>query len=123
MAEREYDRIRGLVWTHENTIRVHKEQIAGRDATIQNLKSEREEAAKRILSLEDLCRAKCKETGELNWEINAGRDVRAAAIDLCEMRDQFVKGMDGARTKNLFAPETFQPKRPEDRPQKPTCDN
>ena len=123
MAEREYDRIRGLVWTHENTIRVHKEQIAGRDATIQNLKSEREEAAKRILSLEDLYRAKCKETGAMNWEINAGRDVRAAAIDLCEMLDQFVKGMDGARTKNLFAPETFQPKRPEDRPQKPTCDN
>ena len=100
------DRLRGLIWTHEDTIRDHKEQIAGRDATIANLKAEREEAAKRILSLEDLYRAKCKETEAMNWEINAGRDVRAAAFNLCEMLDQFVKGMDGSRTKNLFAPET-----------------
>ena len=115
----EIDQLRGIIWTHEDTIRDHKEQIAGRDATIQNLKSEREEAAKRILSLEDLYRAKCKETGAMNWEINAGRDVRAAAIDLCEMLDQFVKGMDGSRAKNLFAPETFQPKRPEEQPVPP----
>lgn len=117
------DRLRGTIWTHEDTIRDHKEQIADRDATIQNLQAEREEAAKRILSLEDLYRAKCKETDAMNWEINAGRDVRAAAFELCQMLDQFVKGMDGARAKNLFAPETFQPKRPEEQPQKPTCDN
>ena len=119
----EIDRLRGLVWTHEDTIRDHKNQIADRDATIANLKSEREEAAKRILSLEDLYRTKCNETGAMNWEINAGRDVRAAAFELCEMLDQFVKGMDGSRAKNLFAPETFQPKRPEEQPPKPPCDN
>ena len=119
----EIDRLRRIIAMHEEAIRDHKEQVEDRDATIANLKAECEEAAKRILSIEDLYRDKCKETGAMNWEINAGRDVRAAAIDLCEMLDQFVKGMDGARTKNLFAPETFQPKRPEDRPQKPTCDN
>jgi len=119
----EVDQLRGIIWTHEDTIRDHKEQISDRDETIQNLKAEREEAAKRILSLEDLYRDKCNETGAMNWEINAGRDVRAAAFELCEMLDQFVKGMDGARAKNLFAPETFQPKRPEDQPQKSTCDN
>ena len=119
----EIDRLQGIIATHEDTIRDHKEQVEGRDATIQNLKAEREEAAKRILSLEDLYRVKCKETGAMNWEINAGRDVRAAAFELCEMLDQFVKGMDGARAKNLFTPETFQPNRPEEQPQKPMCDN
>jgi hypothetical protein len=138
VAEREYDsicerirregreEIEGLVrrvQTHEDTIREHEAQIAGRDATIKNLQSEREESAKRILSLEDSYREKCKETGAMNWEVNAGRDVRAAAFELCEMLDQFVSGMDGSRAKNLFAPETFQPKRPEEQPQKPTCDN
>ena len=119
----EINRLRGIISTHEEAIRDHKEQIAGRDATIQNLKAEREEAAKRILSLEDLYRVKCNETGAMNWEINAGRDVRAAAFELCEILDQFVKGTDGARAKNLFAPETFQPKRPEEQTPKPTCDN
>ena len=119
----EIDQLRGIIAIREHTIRDHKEQTADRDATIANLKAEREEAAKRILSLEDLYRAKCKETGAMNWEINAGRDVRAAAFELCEKLDQFVKGMDGARTKNLFAPETFQPKRPEEQTPKPTCDN
>ena len=102
----EIDRLRGTIAIHEDTIRDHKEQIADREATIASLKTDREEDAKRILSLEDLYRAKCKETEAMNWEINAGRDVRAAAFNLCEMLDQFVKGMDGSRTKNLFAPET-----------------
>ena len=119
----EIDRLRAIISTHEDTIRDHKAQIADRDETIANLKAEREEAAKRILSLEDLYRDKCKETGAMNWEINAGRDVRSAAFELCGMLDQFVKGMDGARAKNLFAPETFQPKRPEEQTPKPTCDN
>lgn len=112
----EIERLKYLVQAHQDTIRDHKKQVEDRDATIQKLKSEREEAAKRILYLEDRYRA-------MNWEINAGRDVRTAAFDLCEMLDQFVKGMDGYRAKNLFAPETFQPKRSEDQPQKQMCDN
>lgn len=119
----EINRLRAIISTHEDTIRDHKEQITDRDEKIDVLQAEREEAAKRILSLEDLYRAKCNETGAMNWEINAGRDVRAAAFELCEMLDQFVKGMDGSRAKNLFEPETFQPKRPEEKTPKPTCDN
>ena len=142
----EIDRLRGIIWTHEDTIRDHKEQIAGRDATIQNLKAEREEAAKRILSLEDSCSEKCVEleakNGEverMSWEVDAGRSVRSAVVELSQLLKEFLLGMDGARAKNLFAPETFcrtnefnkhqsnkhtsQPNRPEEQPQKPMCDN
>jgi hypothetical protein len=97
--------------------------VAERDKTIQGLQSEREESAKRILQLEELYRVKCKETGAMNWEINAGRDVRSAALELSQLLSEFVQGMDGSRPKNLFAPVTLQPKRPEEQPQKPTCDN
>ena len=115
----EIDRLRGIIATHEDATRDHKEQIANRDETIDILQAESEKSAKRILSLEDRCRAKCIETGEMNWEINAGRDVRAAAFKLCEMLDQFVKGMDGSQAKNLFDPETFQSKRPQEQPVPP----
>ena len=119
----EIDRLTEIISAFQNSTRRHKEYAADQEGAIANLKAEREEAAKRILSLEDLYRVKCNETGAMNWEINAGRDVRAAALELSEMLDQFVKGMDGSRAKNLFAPETFQPKRPEEQTPKPTCDN
>lgn len=79
-----------------------------------------EESAKRILQLEVLYRVKCKETDAMNWEINAGR---AAAFELSQMLSEVVQGMDGSRGKNLFAPVTFQPDRPKEQPQKPSCDN
>ena len=124
VAEREYDSICERV---RREGRVESDRLGGlvcaHEDTIKNLQSEREESAKRILSLEDSYRDQCKAIGEMNWEINAGRDVRAAAFDLCEMLDQFVKGTDASRAKNLFEPVTFQPKRPEDQPQKPICDN
>ena len=97
--------------------------VAERDKTIQGLQSERQESAQRILQLENLYRVQCKQTGAMEWEINAGRDVRAAALGLSQTLSEFVQGMDGSRAKNLFAPVTFQPKRPEEQPQKPTCDN
>ena len=119
----EIDRLRGLVWTHEDTIRDHKEQIADRDEAIQSLKAEREEAAKRILSLEDSYSEKCVELDAMSWEVDAGRSVRSAVVELSQLLKEFLLGTDGARVKNLFEPETFQPKRPEEQPQKPTCDN
>ena len=126
----EINRLRGIIADHEDTISDHKEQFADRDATIANLRAEREESAKRILSLEDSCSQKCveldaknREVERMSWEVDAGRSVMAAVVELSQLLKEFLLGMDGARAKNLFAPETFQPKRPEEQPQKPTCDN
>lgn len=119
----EIDRLRGIIWTHEDTIRDHKEQIANREQQVANLESEREKSTKRILSLQDSYSEKCVELDAMNWEINAGRDVRATALELSQMLSEFLQGTDGPRAKNMLSPETFQPKRPEDQPQKPTCDN
>ena len=127
-GESECDRLRGLVWTHEDTIRDHKAQIADRDATIQNLKAERDEHAKRILSLEDSYRMKC---AELDANINAGvnrvTEIRAVALEMSETIRRFVESEEGSRPKQQFEPITsqtaFQPKRPEEQPQKPMCDN
>ena len=59
----------------------------------------------------------------MSWEVDAGRSVKAAVVELSQLLKEFLLGMGGARAKNLFAPETFQPERPEEQPQKPMCDN
>ena len=65
----EIERLKYLVQAQQGTIRDHKEQIANRDATIASLKAEREETAKRILSLEDSCSQKCVELEAKNQEL------------------------------------------------------
>ena len=112
----EIDRLKYLVQAHLDTIRDHKQQIA-------NLEVEREKYAKRIVSLEDSHSKKCVELDAMSWEVDAGRSVRSAVVELSQLLKEFLLGTDGARVKNLFEPETFQPKRPEEQPQKPTCDN
>ena len=125
----EIDRLRGIIWTREDTIRDHKEQIADLEDTIEVLRDEREKHAKRILSLEDSYRAKCKEAEATDWEIEACRSVRFTAMELREQIDQFIKAASAARSESLFSPlttittPTFQPKRPTEQQQKPTCDN
>ena len=126
----EIERLKYLVQAQQGTIRGHKEQIADRDATIENLRADCENHAKRILSLEDSYSQKCleleaknREVERMSWEVDAGRSVKAAVVELIELLREFLLGMNGARAKNLFAPETFQPKRPEEQPQKPMCDN
>ena len=109
--ESEYDRLRGLVWTHEDTIRDHKAQIADRDATIANIEAEREEAAKRILSLEDSYNEKCVEMEVYDGEFE---EIKQRLSDVWRF---FNLG------ESIITTPTFQPKRPEDQPQKPTCDN
>ena len=122
----ENDRLIEIISTFQSSTRIHKEYAADQEITIENLTRQRDEHAKRILSLEDLYRDKCKETGAMNREINAGRDVRASALELSEILSQFVKEFEGRLNQPLdaiTAQSTFIPKRPEDQPQKPTCDN
>ena len=107
----EIERLKYLVQAHQDTIRGHKEQIADRDATIANLQAEREEAAKRILSLEDSYSQKCVE-------------LEAKDRELEEIKQRFsevwrVFNLD----ETIITNKTFQPKRPEEQSQKPTCDN
>jgi len=124
----EIDRLRGIIFADEDMMRDHKEQIADRDATIESLEAERDEHAKRILSLQDSYRMKC---AELDANINAGVDrvseIRAVALDMSETIKRFAESEEGSQSKQQFEPitsqATFQPKRPEDQPQKPTCDN
>jgi hypothetical protein len=119
----EIHRLGYLVQAHEGTIRDHEEQIADRENTINILRKVCDQHAKRILSLEDSYRVKCKEVEEMDWEVFAGRDTRDAALELSEILSRFLKRMDKPLPKNIFSPATFQPKRPEDQPPKPTCDN
>lgn len=49
----EIGRLRRIIWVDEDMMRDHKAQITERDETIDVFQAEREEAAKRILSLED----------------------------------------------------------------------
>ena len=119
----EIDRLREIISEFQNSTRIQKEYAADQEDTIENLTKQREEAAKRILSLEDSYSEKCVELDAMSWEVDAGRSVKAAVVELSQLLKEFLLGTDGARAKNLFAPETFQPKRPEEQPQKPMCDN
>lgn len=107
----EIDRLKYLVQAHQGTIRDHKAQITDRDETIDVLQAEREEAAKRILSLEGSYSQKCVELDAKNQ-------------DLKEIKQRWD---DSWRFLNLdesiVTTPTFQPKRPEEQPPKPTCDN
>ena len=107
----EIDRLKYLVQAHLDTIRGHKEQIADRDATIANIEAEREEAAKRILSLEDSYNEKCVEMEVYDGEFE---EIKQRLSDVWRF---FNLG------ESIITTPTFQPKRPEDQPQKPTCDN
>ena len=119
----EIDRLREIISEFQNSTRIQKEYAADQEDTIENLTKQREEAAKRILSLEDSYSEKCVELDAMSWEVDAGRSVKAAVVELSQLLKEVLLGTDGARAKNLFAPETFQPKRPEEQPQKPMCDN
>lgn len=96
--------LRGIIAIHEDTIRDHKEQIA-------NLEAEREEAAKRILSLEDSYNEKCVEMEVYDGEFE---EIKQRLSDVWRF---FNLG------ESIITTPTFQPKRPEDQPQKPMCDN
>ena len=108
----EIERLRGIVATHEDAICDHKEQIANREQEVANLESQRDQAAKRILSREDSYRAKC---GELDAKTQELQQIK----QVINQSWRLVWPDESAIT----ATSTFQPKRPEDQPQKPTCDN
>ena len=107
----EIERLKYLVQAQQGTIRDHNAQIADRDETIASLKAEREETAKRILSLEDSYNEKCVELEAKNQEL---KEIERR---LSEMWRVF--NLD----ETIITTKTFQPKRPEEQPQKPTCDN
>ena len=107
----EIDRLREIIWTHEDTIRDHKEQIADRDTTIKNLQAEREKYAIRMLSLEDSYSEKCVELDAKTQEL---KEIKQRCNDAWRFFN-----LD----ESIITTPTFQPKRPEDQPQKSTCDN
>lgn len=114
----EIERQKYLVQAHHDTIRGHKEQIADRDLTIENLQAIREKAAKRILSLEDSNREKCVELDAKNQEIKEIKQRCNEIKQRCSDAWRFFN-LD----ESIITTPTFQPKRPEEQLQKPTCDN
>lgn len=100
----EIDRLYGIIATHEDTIRDHKKQI-------ENLQAEREKYAKRMLSLEDSYSEKCVESDAKSQEL---KEIKQRWDDAWRFLNP---------DESIITTPTFQPKRPEDQPQKPMCDN
>ena len=104
-------KLQKIIRADEDMMRDHNAQITDRDATIENLKAEREETAKRILSLEDSCSQKCVELEAKNQEL---KEIEQRLSEMWRIFNP---------DQTIITNKTFQPKRPEEQPQKPTCDN
>lgn len=107
----EIGRLQKIIWADEDMMRDHNAQITDRDETIDALQAEREEAAKRILSLEDSHSEKCVELDAKNRELEEIKRRYSEVWQFFNMNESTITN------------QTFQPKRPEDQPQKPMCDN